>query len=395
MIIDDFVFLVGGVETRIGSFVHLASFSSYLGRGRLTIGDFVSVSSGARLYTGIDDFSGGSLVGPGVPEPYRQPTRTFLDVGRFALIGANAVVFPGVTIGEGCAIGALSLVKEDCEPWTIYAGVPASRSRRDGATRSRSWRRACAGSSSTPTGATSPRGTAPDDGPSAERPPFLPVARPSLPELADYVALLEDLWESRLLSNFGKYALEFERRAGEPRQPRHARGRQLRHRPGALDRCARPAARQRVPRSVLHLQLHHQRPALERPRPGLRGHRSGDVQRRRRGPAAPDFSRHARGRRDARLRKPLRRSPRSEIALAPQGIRLVVDAAHAFGAESGGVRIGDPRLADYQVFSFSGTKPLTSAEGGLIAVGNGGDARKSSCCGPTGSRTTTSPASWA
>jgi len=125
VIIDDFVFLVGGVETRIGSFVHLASFTSYLGRGRLTIGDFVSISSGARLYTGIDDFSGGSLVGPGVPEPYRQPTRTFLTVEKFALVGANAVVFPGVTLGEGCAVGALSLVNKDCEPWTIYGGVPA------------------------------------------------------------------------------------------------------------------------------------------------------------------------------------------------------------------------------------------------------------------------------
>jgi acetyltransferase-like isoleucine patch superfamily enzyme len=125
VIIDDFVFLVGGAETRIGSFVHLASFTSYLGRGRLEIGDFVSVSSGARLYTGIDDFSGGSLVGPGVPEPFRQPVRSFLTVGRYALIGANAVVFPGVTLGEGCAIGALSLVKSDCEPWTIYAGTPA------------------------------------------------------------------------------------------------------------------------------------------------------------------------------------------------------------------------------------------------------------------------------
>jgi acetyltransferase-like isoleucine patch superfamily enzyme len=125
VIIDDFVFLVGGVETRIGSFVHLASFSSYLGRGRLEIGDFVSVSSGARVYTGIDDFSGESLVGPGVPEPFRRPVRSFLRVEKYALIGANSVVFPGVTLGEGCAIGALSLVNQDCEPWTIYGGVPA------------------------------------------------------------------------------------------------------------------------------------------------------------------------------------------------------------------------------------------------------------------------------
>jgi galactoside O-acetyltransferase len=60
-----------------------------------------------------------------VPEPWRRPIRTFARIGKFAVVGANAVVFPGVTLGEGCAVGALSLVNRDCEPWTIYGGVPA------------------------------------------------------------------------------------------------------------------------------------------------------------------------------------------------------------------------------------------------------------------------------
>lgn len=125
VIIDDFVFLVGGVETRIGSFVHLASFSSYLGGGRLEVGDFAGVSSGTRVYTGTDDFHGGSLTGPTIPAELRKPVRSFVRIGKFAVVGANSVVLPGVTIGEGCTIGALSLVNRDCEPWTIYAGSPA------------------------------------------------------------------------------------------------------------------------------------------------------------------------------------------------------------------------------------------------------------------------------
>lgn len=125
VIIDDFVFLVGGVETRIGSFVHLASFSSYLGGGRLEVGDFAGVSSGTRVYTGTDDFHGGSLTGPTIPAEFRKPVRSFVRIGKFAVVGANSVVLPGVTIGEGCTIGALSLVNRDCEPWTIYAGSPA------------------------------------------------------------------------------------------------------------------------------------------------------------------------------------------------------------------------------------------------------------------------------
>jgi galactoside O-acetyltransferase len=43
------------------------------------------------------------------------------------VIGTNAVIFPGVTIGEGAIIGALSLVRKDVPDWSIYAGIPAKR----------------------------------------------------------------------------------------------------------------------------------------------------------------------------------------------------------------------------------------------------------------------------
>lgn len=124
VVIDDFVFIMGGKETSIGSFVHIASFVSVTGGGELTIEDFVGVSSGSRIFTGDDDYLGGSLTGPTVPYPYRKPIRSFVHIKRHVVIGANTVVLPGVTIGEGVAIGANSLVKEDCEPWTIYVGSP-------------------------------------------------------------------------------------------------------------------------------------------------------------------------------------------------------------------------------------------------------------------------------
>ena len=53
-----------------------------------------------------------------------------------------------------------------------------------------------------------------------------------------------------------------------------------------------------------------------------------------------------------------------------RGLPVVVDAAHAYGATWRGIRIGDPALGDFQVFSFSGTKQITSAEGGLVAAGS-------------------------
>jgi acetyltransferase-like isoleucine patch superfamily enzyme len=125
VIIDDFVFFMGGTGTRVGSFVHIAAFALITGGGELVLEDFCGISGGCRVYTGTDDFGGGSLTNSTVPAPYRTPIRSFVHVGRHAAIGANTVILPGVTIGEGAAIGASSLVTRDCPPWTILAGAPA------------------------------------------------------------------------------------------------------------------------------------------------------------------------------------------------------------------------------------------------------------------------------
>ena len=52
---------------------------------------------------------------------------------RFATIGVNSVVLPGVEMAEGSALGANSLLDRDTNPWTIYVGSPARpiKTRRD------------------------------------------------------------------------------------------------------------------------------------------------------------------------------------------------------------------------------------------------------------------------
>ena len=65
------------------------------------------------------------MTNPAVPAPYRIPIRSFVHLKKHALVGANAVILPGVIIGEGAVVGANSLVTNDCEPWTIYVGSPA------------------------------------------------------------------------------------------------------------------------------------------------------------------------------------------------------------------------------------------------------------------------------
>ena len=54
-------------------------------------------------------------------------------VCAWADIGVNAVILPGVTVGQGAIVGAGSVVTEDVPPFSIVAGVPARVMRwRDG-----------------------------------------------------------------------------------------------------------------------------------------------------------------------------------------------------------------------------------------------------------------------
>ena len=46
-------------------------------------------------------------------------------IGNDVWIGQNAVILPGVKIGDGAIVGANSVLGSDVEPYTIVAGNPA------------------------------------------------------------------------------------------------------------------------------------------------------------------------------------------------------------------------------------------------------------------------------
>lgn len=125
VVIDDFTLVLAAGGVRLGSFVHIGSHVFIGGGGGLVMEDFSGLSGGVRVYTGNEDYLGGQLTNPTVPAPWRVASRMPVHIGRHAIVGSGTVVLPGVTIGEGVAVGALSVVARDLEPWTIYAGNPA------------------------------------------------------------------------------------------------------------------------------------------------------------------------------------------------------------------------------------------------------------------------------
>lgn len=131
VIIDDFVFIYAKKEITIGNYVHIASFVSITGGEELIMKDFSAIASGARILTATDDFTGWGFGNPTVQDRYRNVRRGHIQIGMFSIIGANSVILPGVTIGEGAMIGACSVISKDVEPWTIYGGVNKILGKRD------------------------------------------------------------------------------------------------------------------------------------------------------------------------------------------------------------------------------------------------------------------------
>lgn len=50
-----------------------------------------------------------------------------VEVGDFATIGTNATILPSIKIGEGAYVGAGSVVTKDVDSYSVVAGVPAKK----------------------------------------------------------------------------------------------------------------------------------------------------------------------------------------------------------------------------------------------------------------------------
>jgi len=50
-----------------------------------------------------------------------------VEIGARAMLGANCTVLPGVRVGEGATVAAMSLVNRDIPPGQKWGGIPVKR----------------------------------------------------------------------------------------------------------------------------------------------------------------------------------------------------------------------------------------------------------------------------
>lgn len=123
--IDDFCFISAGKEINIGSYIHISCFCALHGVEGIEMHDFSGLSSRVTIYTTSDDYSGCSLTNPTVPEEFKPgEIKGAVILKKHSIVGAGSTILPKVTLHEGVAVGAHSLVTKTCREWGIYFGSP-------------------------------------------------------------------------------------------------------------------------------------------------------------------------------------------------------------------------------------------------------------------------------
>lgn len=127
--IDCFCLLSAGSEgIHIQNYIHIAS-STHLfgGGGKIILEKYSNLSSRVSLFTSSDDYVDGSMTNPLIPAHYKKVEEGPITLRRHAIVGCGSIILPNVEVGLGGAVGALSLVKRDVEPFAIMGGIPARK----------------------------------------------------------------------------------------------------------------------------------------------------------------------------------------------------------------------------------------------------------------------------
>lgn len=124
--IDDFVLLSGDIT--LGNNIHIAPYCALFGGSSddgIVMKNYSGLSAHVTIYSISDDYSGEFMTNPTVPSNYRNVKKGRVIINEHVIVGAASVILPGVEIGAGTAVGAMSLVEKSLPDWKICRGIPA------------------------------------------------------------------------------------------------------------------------------------------------------------------------------------------------------------------------------------------------------------------------------
>jgi len=112
---------------KLENYIHIGA-GCYLGcGGGIAFSNFSGLSQGVHIYSASEDYSGKSLTNPTLPKKYRNIKSAPVFLKKHTIVGAGSVILPGVSIGKGTSVGALSFVHLSLDEWSVYFGSPIQK----------------------------------------------------------------------------------------------------------------------------------------------------------------------------------------------------------------------------------------------------------------------------
>lgn len=123
--IDDFSILYGSIK--IGRNVHITPMCLVgAGKTKIQIDDFCTLAYGVKIFSQSDDYLDGHMTNSTINKKFKKINKKRVLLKKHCIIGTNSVIFPGCTLEEGTAVGAMSLINKNTKSWSVYVGVPAN-----------------------------------------------------------------------------------------------------------------------------------------------------------------------------------------------------------------------------------------------------------------------------
>src|SRR6266540_2851291 len=116
----DFIVWLNGDRAELGDEIGFNYGCFVNAYGGLTIGDRTIFGPYTMVHTANHEWA--DITRP-IPEQGWEAKP--VEIGSDCWIGMGVAILPGVRIGEGCVVGAGSVVTRDLEDYCIAAGVPA------------------------------------------------------------------------------------------------------------------------------------------------------------------------------------------------------------------------------------------------------------------------------
>lgn len=110
--------LIIGDGCNVGQYCHITAVNSIVIGNNLLTGRFVLITDNSHGKPEIDELNIH-------PSERKVVSKGGVVIGNNVWIGDKVSIMPGVHIGDGCIIGANSVVTHDVPPYTLASGTPA------------------------------------------------------------------------------------------------------------------------------------------------------------------------------------------------------------------------------------------------------------------------------